>query len=79
VVELTDGALARVVAHHQGPRDLTTPARPVLAVLTDSHGRPLPLPRHLDLSEAEGRAIVRTLPPAEGRQLLGPYFPDAAC
>src|SRR5207302_2281552 len=45
VVELADGAVGVVVATHMSRRDLTTPARPVVALLTDSQGQRLPLPR----------------------------------
>jgi HD-GYP domain-containing protein (c-di-GMP phosphodiesterase class II) len=76
LVELADGALAGVVATHQHQQDLNAPARPVLTLLTDTRRRPLPVPRPLDLAECEGRSIVRSLPPAEGRALLGRRFPE---
>jgi hypothetical protein len=75
VVELADGAVALVVATH-GKRDLAAPARPVVALLTDPHGRPLPVPMHLDLAECEGRSILRGLPPGETRELLGRRYPE---
>ncbi|MCS6850926.1 MAG: HD domain-containing protein [Gemmataceae bacterium] len=68
-VELADGSVGLVVATHMARRDLTTPARPVVALLTDGLGQPLPQPRHLDLAEVEGPAIVRSLPAAERRRL----------
>jgi HD-GYP domain-containing protein (c-di-GMP phosphodiesterase class II) len=74
VVELADGAVAVVVATHQGRRDLNTPARPVLALLTDARRQALPAPRHLDLAECDGPSIVRSLPTAERRDLLGQRF-----
>jgi HD-GYP domain-containing protein (c-di-GMP phosphodiesterase class II) len=76
VVELADGALGVVVATHQGRRDLSAPARPVLAVLTDPQRQPLPFPRPIDLAECEGHSIVRGLPPAERREALGRRFPE---
>ena len=76
VVELADGAVALVVATHQGRRDLNTPARPVLALLTDAQRQALPVPRHLDLAECDGHSIVRSLPAAERRELLGRRFPE---
>jgi HD-GYP domain-containing protein (c-di-GMP phosphodiesterase class II) len=76
LVELADGAVAMVVATHQGRRDLNTPARPVLAVLTDSHGQPLPAPHHVDLSECESRSIVRNVAVAERRRVLGRHYPS---
>jgi HD-GYP domain-containing protein (c-di-GMP phosphodiesterase class II) len=78
IVELADGAVAMVVATHMGRRDLNTPARPVLALLTDSQGQALPVPRHVDLAQCEHRSIVRTLPRTERRQLLGRRYPELA-
>jgi hypothetical protein len=76
VVELADGAVGVVVATPGMHRDLNSPARPVVAVLTGPQGEPMPLPQHLDLAECEGHSIVRTLSAAEGRDLLGPRFPE---
>jgi HD-GYP domain-containing protein (c-di-GMP phosphodiesterase class II) len=76
VVELADGAVGLVVATHQGRRDLNTPARPVLALLTDPQRQVLPVPRHIDLAEAEGHSIVRSLSAAERREVLGKRFPE---
>ena len=56
VVELADGAIGLVVATPMGRRDLNAPARPVLALLTDSQGMPLPNPWHVDLAQCTGRA-----------------------
>lgn len=78
VVELADGAVGRVVATHMAPRDLNTPARPVVAVLTDGRGHPLPAPRHLDLAACEGHGIVRTLSAAERREVLSKRYPELA-
>jgi hypothetical protein len=76
VVELADGALAVVIATHQHRHDLNMPARPVLALLTDGRRRTLPAPCPIDLAEGEGRSIVRSLPPGEGRALLARRFPE---
>ena len=75
-VELADGSLGVVVAAPGLRRDLGSPARPVVAVLTDDQGQPLPLPHHLDLAQCDGHSIVRTLSPAERRELLGGRFPE---
>jgi HD-GYP domain-containing protein (c-di-GMP phosphodiesterase class II) len=75
VVELADGAVGVVVATHPLRRDLNLPARPVLAVLTDEQGKPLPVPRHVDLAQADGPSIVRTLSTEEWRDLLGGRSP----
>jgi HD-GYP domain-containing protein (c-di-GMP phosphodiesterase class II) len=77
-VELADGTVGVVVATHMTPRDLNTPARPVVALLTDDCGHPLPAPRHVDLAVSEGPGIVRTLRAAERRRLLGERYPDLA-
>jgi HD-GYP domain-containing protein (c-di-GMP phosphodiesterase class II) len=78
LVELADGAVGVVVATHMGRRDVNTPASPVVAVLVDGQRRPLATPRHVDLTECEGRRIARSLPLSEGRKLLGRRYPDAA-
>jgi HD-GYP domain-containing protein (c-di-GMP phosphodiesterase class II) len=78
VVELADGALALVVATPLGRGDLNNPARPVVALLTDAQGRPLPAARYVDLAQVEGRSIVRSLSPAERRRLLARSYPEAA-
>jgi hypothetical protein len=78
VVELADGAVGLVVATHPERRDLGHPARPVLSLLTDSEGQPLPAPQPLDLAQVEGRSIVRSLPADERRRLLGRSYPEAA-
>jgi HD-GYP domain-containing protein (c-di-GMP phosphodiesterase class II) len=78
VVELADGAAGLVIATHRTRRDLSTPARPVLAVLTDAEGRTLPAPHHLDLAQCDGRSIVRALSTAERRALLGKRYPEYA-
>jgi HD-GYP domain-containing protein (c-di-GMP phosphodiesterase class II) len=77
-VELADGSFGVVVATHQSRKDINSCARPVVIVLTDTQGQPLPFPTHLDLAESEGRSIVRSLPPAERRQLLRERYPEWA-
>jgi len=76
VVELADGAVGVVVATPQSRRDLNSPARPVVALLIDANGEPLPLPHHVDLAQCDSPSIVRTLSAAEGRELLGGRFPE---
>jgi hypothetical protein len=76
VVELADGAVGVVVATPQPRRDLSSPARPVVALLTDGQGQPLPLPHHVDLAQCDSPSIVRTLSAAESRDLLGARFPE---
>jgi HD-GYP domain-containing protein (c-di-GMP phosphodiesterase class II) len=78
VVELADGAVGVVVAAHTGKTDLSTPARPVVMLLTDSESRPLAIPRPVDLAQTEHRGVVRTLSPEQRRELLGKRFPELA-
>jgi HD-GYP domain-containing protein (c-di-GMP phosphodiesterase class II) len=78
VVELADGAAGVVVATPTSRHDLQTPARPVVALLTDTRGHLLPAPHHLDLARCEGRSIVRTLSERERRDILGRRYPDLA-
>lgn len=75
VVELAHGEVGVVVATPGSRGDLQNPARPVVALLTDSQGKPLPRPRHLDLALAEGHSIVRLLTANERQELLGRRFP----
>ncbi|MHB1425995.1 MAG: HD-GYP domain-containing protein, partial [Gemmataceae bacterium] len=76
VVELADGAVGVVVATPQPRRDLNSPARPVIALLIDSQGQPLPLVHHVDLAQRDSSSIVRTLSSSQGRDLLGGRFPE---
>jgi hypothetical protein len=76
VVELADGAVGIVIAAHAARKDLRLTSRPVLSLLTDSKGEPLPFPVNLDLARVDGRSIVRTLPVAEQRELLGGRYPE---
>ncbi len=76
VVELADGAVGVVVATHAGRRDLSTPARPVVALLTDPQGQPLPVPAYVDLAECEGRSVLRGLAADQRRELLGKRYPE---
>jgi HD-GYP domain-containing protein (c-di-GMP phosphodiesterase class II) len=77
-VELVDGAIGVVVATHTDWSDLSTPARPVVAVLRDGRGKFLPAPHYLDLARCPHRSIVRSLPAAERRELLGRHAPEWA-
>jgi HD-GYP domain-containing protein (c-di-GMP phosphodiesterase class II) len=76
VVELAEGTVAVVLATHPTYRDLNVPARPFLALLTDTKGRPLAVPRYVDLAQVDGHGIVRTLSPEERRQVLGLRYPE---
>jgi HD-GYP domain-containing protein (c-di-GMP phosphodiesterase class II) len=75
-VELADGAVGVVVATHLGRRDLSLPARPVVAVVIDAEGHPLSAPHHIDLAQCEGHSIVRALHAGERREKLGRRYPQ---
>ena len=89
IVEMADGSLAFVVsasthlarsvdceptspAPHSTPRS----TRPVLAILTNSQRRRLPMIRYADLAQCDGPSIVRSLSGEERRKLLGKEFPE---
>jgi hypothetical protein len=76
VVELADGSVGVVAATPGQRRDLNSPARPVVAILVNGQGEPLPRPRHMDLAQSEGPSVVRTLSAAERRDALGSCFPE---
>ncbi len=76
IVELLDGRVGRVVAHHGHRLDPRTPARPVVAVLADAEGRLLPHPEYLDLSNTQRGGILRGLSAERARELLGSRYPD---
>jgi HD-GYP domain-containing protein (c-di-GMP phosphodiesterase class II) len=78
VVEMADGSVAAVVATPVQRGDLHSPARPVVARLTDAEGRLLPAPHYLDLARGDSHGIVRTLPSAERRRVLGTRYPEWA-
>jgi putative nucleotidyltransferase with HDIG domain len=73
-VELADGSIGVVVAAPSG----ADPARPVVTLLSDSRGEILPLPQSLDLARCDSHGIIRSLPAAERRALLGRRFPEWA-
>jgi hypothetical protein len=76
VVEMADGSVGVVVAAHTAPRELYTPAKPVVAILANAQGHVYSSPRHVDLAECEGRSIVRTLSDSQRRLLLGRRYPE---
>ncbi len=75
-VEMADGSIGVVVALPRLKHILAAPARPVVALLLDSDGQPLPRPRHVDLAQMDQQSIVRTLSVRERRDLLGPTHPE---
>jgi HD-GYP domain-containing protein (c-di-GMP phosphodiesterase class II) len=79
VVELTDGRTAVVVSTHTGRVNLRATTRPVVAVLADATGQPLPKPEFIDLAGAEYGGVVRALSQAERTKILGATHPDLCC
>jgi HD-GYP domain-containing protein (c-di-GMP phosphodiesterase class II) len=77
MVELAHGAVGVVVATPGPGHDLSSPARPVVALLTDEQDEPLPAPHHLDLGQSDSHSIVRSLGAAE-RRALALRFPEWA-
>jgi HD-GYP domain-containing protein (c-di-GMP phosphodiesterase class II) len=77
-VALRDGASGVVIAVSPGPRAAESPAHPVVLLLTDSAGRPLPCPQVVDLAYCDNRGIAQPVTDAERRQLFGASFPQWA-
>lgn len=76
LIEMADGSVGAVIATHNGWESLQAPARPVVALLTDSSRKCLPTPLHVDLSQCDSRSIVRAMPHAEVLQILGERYPE---
>jgi HD-GYP domain-containing protein (c-di-GMP phosphodiesterase class II) len=76
VVEMADGLLGVVVATPEARHNVNAPARPVVALLTDSQGEALPRPHPLDLAQSEQHSIVRALSAAERAEALAGRFPQ---
>ena len=78
LVELENGGLGVVVATAGVRQDLNSPARPVVALLTDGQGEVRPRPHHLDLTLSEQHSIVRALSAEERGEALARRFPQWA-
>jgi HD-GYP domain-containing protein (c-di-GMP phosphodiesterase class II) len=74
VVELSDGAVAVVIATHPGERGMTQPGKPIVSLVTDAQGQPLAWPCVVDLVEDKHRSIVRSLGATECQELLGRQY-----
>jgi HD-GYP domain-containing protein (c-di-GMP phosphodiesterase class II) len=70
LVELSDGQVGLVVATNPLGKDLSAPARPVVQLLQDPNGKPLPWPVHVNLAQCDGRHIVRGLSEQERQGVL---------
>lgn len=70
IVELSDGSFAQVAGPSapEGPRP---PHRPIVALLRDAKGKPIPFVEHLDLARVASRQIVKGFAPNEARRLVG--------
>ncbi len=77
VVELSDGAVGVVIATHPGRLGMENPSKVVLSLLTGPQGQVLSMPSTVDLLEDE-RTILRSLPEADRRHLLGKKYPGLA-
>jgi hypothetical protein len=78
VVELADGSTAVVLAARDPRVAVRGAGRPPVAVLADPAGRPLASPRFVDLADAGGCPVVRTLEPGDRLRILGRSYPEWA-
>ncbi|MSQ94065.1 MAG: HD domain-containing protein [Gemmataceae bacterium] len=76
MVELNDGAVARVIATHPGEIGLTHPDRPIVHLIADAQGQAIEWPIVLDLCEQKDRSIVRGLKAEERQAMLGKRHPQ---
>jgi HD-GYP domain-containing protein (c-di-GMP phosphodiesterase class II) len=76
VVELANGATAVVLSPRDPRSAYQSAARPTVAMLADATGRPFVTPRFLDLANADGGNIIRTLNPFDRLQRLGRSYPE---
>ena len=70
------GRRPSVLAPHDPRVALHAAARPLVAILADRDGRPLPTPRFFDLAAAGGPPVVRTLEPIDRLKRLGRSYPE---
>lgn len=75
VVELADGATALVVTTRD-PRGAYNSSKPAVAVLADRDGRPMAVPRFLDLSDISTGNVVRALDAEDRWNRLGRSYPE---
>lgn len=75
IVELSDGAIAMVIATQGGPQGLLHPAKPIVSVLQEPQGRALAMPSVLDLLHEENRCVLRALPAEDRKRALGTRYP----
>jgi HD-GYP domain-containing protein (c-di-GMP phosphodiesterase class II) len=68
IVELSDGTVGQVIALNQGGPDSSPPA-PIIAVLLDSAGQVLAIPRYVNLAEPTAPHIIRQIPQEELREV----------
>ncbi|MGL4423646.1 MAG: HD domain-containing phosphohydrolase, partial [Gemmataceae bacterium] len=78
VVELADRRIAVVVATANARANIRLATRPIVAVLTDGEGNPLPRPEVVDLSQGTLGGIIRSLTSDECRKIFAESYPDLA-
>jgi HD-GYP domain-containing protein (c-di-GMP phosphodiesterase class II) len=64
IVELSDGSIGQVIALNQVASDQRL-ATPIVAVLLDGEGKPLGMPRYVNLASKSGPHLVRNIPVEE--------------
>jgi HD-GYP domain-containing protein (c-di-GMP phosphodiesterase class II) len=77
-VELSDGRVAVVAANHPHRANVRAASRPVLAIVTDADGRPLPHSEFLDLAATDRGSVARCLTRRATADLLAADFPEYA-
>jgi HD-GYP domain-containing protein (c-di-GMP phosphodiesterase class II) len=77
-IELQDGSCGVVLAVSPGSQGAGGIAHPVVALLTDAQGRPLPCPQVVDLAFCDHRPVARAIPPDRRRRLFGSSYPQWA-
>jgi putative nucleotidyltransferase with HDIG domain len=70
LVELSDGRIASIVAVPCHAPDLATAMRPVVRILLNAQGQPVPVPSYVNLARCDGLHIVRSLTEDEARRAL---------
>lgn len=70
LVELSDGRIGSVVATQPCTADLVAATRPVVRILLDSRGQPVPLPTFVNLAQCDDLHVARGLTAEEQRLAL---------
>ncbi len=78
IVEISDGSIGAVIAHHKGHHALRLASRPILNLLVDGTGHILPCPQAIDLAECEEKTVIRSLRSEERARVLARHYPEYA-